>query len=94
MDQLTLTVAAFALVQIADVATTIKAIKTGAKEGNPIVAWMMDKLGMGWVVAKLAIAGGAAYAILSAGVLWPLWGLTALMAYVAWSNYQIIRGRR
>lgn len=87
------TLAAFAIVQIADVYTTIRGMKMGASESNPVVAWLMDKLGMGWAIAKLAIASGAAWAILSGGVLWPLWGLTAAMGWVVLHNYRIIQKR-
>jgi len=99
MDQIELTPAviatlvAFAIVQLGDVLTTVRALKLGASESNPVVAWMMDNLGMGWVIAKLAIVSGAAWAILSVGVLWPLWLLTAAMACVVLHNYRIIKAR-
>ncbi|MGY9039068.1 MAG: DUF5658 family protein [Rhodobacterales bacterium] len=88
----------FVLAQLADIYTTLRALKLkGAVEGNGFIAFLMDKLGRGWILLKLAISFGGAYAIYLDGRLWLLVLLAAGVFAVAASNYRIIKkleGRR
>ncbi len=62
---MTLTIiAAIALVisSLADALTTIKALQRGAVETNPIIKFLMDKVGLFWVPIKLIPAGTLLYA--------------------------------
>lgn len=46
---------------LADAATTVAALGRGAREANPVIRWLMDKLGPGWVPIKLAPAAWACW---------------------------------
>lgn len=82
----------FILAQLADIYTTQRALKLkDATEANGFIAFLMDKLGRGWIVVKLGISYGAAYVIWSEGSLWLLVLLTAGVFAVAASNYRIIK---
>jgi len=82
----------FVLAQLADVYTTLRALKLkGATEANGFIALLMDKLGRGWILVKLGISFGAAYVIWSEGSLWLLVLLAAGVFAVAVSNYRIIK---
>ena len=51
--ELALALTAFLLSQIADIWSTIRGLKAGAREANPIIAWAMRNLGpWGWIVLK------------------------------------------
>lgn len=88
----------FVLAQLADVYTTQRALKLkGTTEDNGFIAVLMDKLGRGWILVKLAISFGGAYAIWLDGRLWLLVLLAAGVFAVAASNYRIakkLEGRR
>ena len=81
----------FLALQIADVWTTIRALKLGATEANPVVAWLMEKTGSGWPFVKLAGAVAGAYTAWAGGGLWVVWVLCAIYVYVVYSNWQIIK---
>jgi len=81
----------FAASQIADVYTTAAGIKRGAREANPVVAWLMDRLGKAWWVGKLApsLAIGAGLAMIG---LWPvLLAAAAVFFYIAARNNRVAR---
>ena len=87
--------------QIADVFTTYVRIRAGvAREGNPLVAWLIAKLGLGagLSAAKLPVAAGIAYwvwlalavpASLSAIVLGAMAAVAVFYGWVVWSNTRI-----
>ena len=50
----------FGLLQIADIATTIRALDRGARELNPVVRWFMARMGTLPGLVALKGAGGAA----------------------------------
>ena len=56
-----------AVLQIADVWTTNRVIANGGREDNPALAWIMERLGGAWWLAKLAIAGAAVYILYRLG---------------------------
>ena len=81
--------AIFALLQIGDVWTTYNVIKENkGHEGNAIMAWLMDKLGVlpTFFVMKVS-ALVAVYFLPWQAIL----VLNAIYAYVVFQNYQILR---
>ncbi len=48
--------ASFALVQLADIATTRVILQRGGVEANPLMAWAQGSLGSAWMAPKLALA--------------------------------------
>lgn len=82
-----LALGAFVLAQIADIVTTDAAIRSGrGREANPVIRWAMDLTGRAWPLVKLGIAGGSAWlAVHYGGPLW-LWPVTGITALIAWSN--------
>lgn len=84
----------FVILQIADVWTTTQALKTGATEGNPVVAWVMDRTGKAWPMVKLALSFGGAYLMWIGGAIWGVWLLSVVIAVVVYSNWQIIKDRK
>jgi hypothetical protein len=94
-------IAAQAIGQFSDVATTMYAMGRGDfREGNPVLAWAEDKpAAMGLV--KGALAAANTYGLLKLHASHPklalvvALGLTALHGWVSWHNYTLIReGRR
>lgn len=76
--------------QIADIASTIRALNNGATEANPIIAFFMETLGdTGWIVAKLTIAALAAFLFFNSGVIWPVWLMCLVYAYVVRRNLRL-----
>lgn len=77
------------VLQVGDVVTTNRVLARGGREANPIMAWVMARLGGYWWLSKVAI-------ILLLGVaLWQmpaypatliLIGLNALYLWVIWHN--------
>lgn len=84
----------FALVQIADVISTVIALRGPAREANPVIKWMMDHLGHGWIVVKLGIAALAAWLLWSSELTQWLWIANAVMALVILNNIKVIRNGR
>ena len=87
------TVGVYLLLQILDVWTTIKGIKLGATEANPIVKWMMYKLGKMWPLAKLTVALVSGYFLLETDTLWGMWLISAGMVIVVLNNYRVIKNQ-
>lgn len=82
----------FALLQVADVFTTLQGLRRGAREANPVIAWFMRHLGRyGWVIVKLALSGLAAVWLYQAGVIWMIWLLCVYFAYVVYRNHRVKR---
>lgn len=80
---------AMAIAQLADVLTTIRVLRAGGREMNPVIAWMMESLGgAGWIVAKLALAAGATWLLWSAGYPQLIWIAAGLVALVALRNWR------
>ena len=86
---------AYAIAQAADIYTTKRALKsTGAREGNPVVAWLMRVLGNNWPYAKVAVSAAAAYVMYAYGGGYGLVGVgvIALLTFaVAISNYKLAK---
>ena len=82
--------------QVIDVASTLYALKLGAKEANPLVAkamaWFDNPL-VALLVLKGAVIGLVAwqYDIIHVGV---LAALCAFYVWVIWNNWSIIRKLR
>lgn len=85
-------IVAFILAQIADIFTTTRGLNAGARERNPVVAWLMRRLDRrGWVIAKVAIETGAAMVIINYGAFWMLWLVAALTFAVAAHNLKFAK---
>ena len=61
METIEILIAAFKVLQVLDVYTTNKVINQGGVESNPIMAWIMSKLGKSWLVAKFGLSAAVAY---------------------------------
>lgn len=87
-------IAALAVIvlQVLDMTSTLAAIRRGAREANPLVAWLMRRLGR---VAGLALAKGVGVALALAlwrlDALWELWALAALYLWVVFHNRRVAR---
>jgi len=79
----------FILSQLADVWSTAYALDRGAVEANPAIRWLMDRLGKGWIAAKIAVATlGASVLSLAAGDVGVL--IVALVFFgIAARNYRL-----
>ena len=87
MTFLNLALAAYVAAQLADVVTTRQALSRGGREGNPLIAALMRRLGStGWILAKLAAAAVAAALLYAQGWTWALLALAAITGAVAWRN--------
>lgn len=80
------------LLQLADVLTTLRALRHGRREANPLVRAMMRRFGRLWWVPKLIVAG-AGMALVWMGRDGALarpaaWALVAIGAWAAWSNWR------
>ncbi|MCK9513573.1 MAG: DUF5658 family protein [Pigmentiphaga sp.] len=81
---------AYALAQIADVLTTLRALRRGGIEANPVIRWMMGRLGRyGWVVVKLAITAGIAAWLWSEGQAVGLLIVAGVTGLVALNNLRV-----
>jgi len=81
------------IASIVDTITTIGALKRGGIEANPVVAWMIERLGKAWPVAKATPLAPA---------MWLVWRypddmrlaialavMAAVYGLVAWRNTQV-----
>jgi len=93
IDATTAASVAYVLAQIADVVTTMIALrKPGLIEGNPVSAYLMSKIGhTGWILVKLALAFGALYLLIDYDLIWPVWVIAGLVGAVAVWNYRLIK---
>lgn len=81
----------FALAQVADLWLTSKALSLGAREANPVSAWLIEKSGSVWVgglpvkaaiTALIAYSGSSVIAVFALGL------------YAAWvlpNNYGVVK---
>jgi len=78
--------------QVADVVTTIGALdRPGVREANPVIRWLMDRLGRAWWAPKIALAAAVTYGLWAAdaGVALALVG--AVYAVIVAQNYKLGR---
>lgn len=70
---------AFLLLQAGDMATTTYGIKNGLKEANPVMRWLICRLGLyvGQAVIRLPIIGMVSYFALTGGL--EEWAMIALV---------------
>lgn len=80
----------FALLQVADIFTTWKVLSQGGRELNPVMAWVMGRLGVlpGLVLAKLALLG---LLVSCPPNLMVMAGLCVLYAAVVVRNWRLIK---
>jgi hypothetical protein len=74
------------ILQLLDVVSTLRAFHAGAIEGNPIVAWLIDKAGVipGLVMAKATTLAGVLAVMILAPSPWPVMLLLVVSAGYAW----------
>ena len=88
----TIALVVFAILVIADVVTTILALKRGGYEANPLIAFLMETFGdNGWIILKLLASIVGAVLCYHGGLLWGVWLIAALYAYIVWRNHQAAR---
>lgn len=81
---------AYALAQLADIVTTLRALRRGGAEANPLLRWVMESVGgSGWIVFKLVLTGCAAWAFWASGAAWGLWLVAAVTGAVAVWNARV-----
>lgn len=81
---------AYAVAQIADVLTTVRALRRGGVEANPVIRWLMDRLGRyGWIVVKLVVAGGIAAWAWQAGQVGVIWIVAVVTGLIALNNLRV-----
>jgi hypothetical protein len=89
MTPIVLAATAFALATIADNVTTNRALSRGAREANPIIAWIMRATGpRGWVVVKCVLAAAIGGALVWLDAPWVLGAASLLTALAAWHNHR------
>jgi len=79
---------AYALAQIADIVTTLRALRRGG--AGYLDRWAVESVGgSGWVVFKLVLTGCAAWAFWASGAAWGLWLVAAVTGAVAVWNARV-----
>lgn len=84
-----------AALQIWDIILTLRILRAGGRELNGIMAWIMAVAGSGWPAVKYGVGMGAAIWAASAGHVWLIWLIIAVMAAVVAHNlrqWRKIRG--
>lgn len=79
------------LLQAGDVYTTNRILANGGREANPVIAWVMGKLGRYWWLSKVAVMLPIALLVwLSPGyhTLMALLFMVILYLWVVWHNSQ------
>lgn len=87
---LALSIALAALV-VGDVILTNRLIKAGGTEKNPLVRWVMERLGSSWWMVKIPIA--AAAILVAANAVEP-WGYVGLGVAAAVHLYAVVHNWR
>jgi len=91
MNLMYIALALLAAAQLADVLTTVQALKRGGVEANPVVKFLMDKFGKGWILVKLGITAGAAYLLWSLDMPELMIGLSTITGFVAYRNTKVAK---
>ena len=94
LNNWTLALIVFGLLQLADVITTMSFLERGVGEANPIIRFCMEHLGQyGWIIVKLLIATGIAWGLHThaQNMPWSLWLISA--GYVGLVIWNIRAGR-
>jgi hypothetical protein len=83
--------ALFVLLQVADVWTTYKCITSGkGKEANPVMKWIMDKLGLLEGLVLLKIVGTVVVVGLLSQFIEALILLNCFYSYIVYNNWKIL----
>ena len=75
-----------AALQIWDIILTSRILRAGGREMNGVMAQLMAVTGNGWPGAEYAIGMGTAILAASAGHVWLIWLIIAVMALVVDHN--------
>ena len=81
----------FGALQVADIYTTYTLLSSGGRELNPVMRWVMDKLGrvQGLVLMKLLTVGLVVAVFDDALTFWLCVYYTGV---VGWNTYQLYKG--
>jgi hypothetical protein len=82
---------ALLLSQIADVWTTQRGLKRGAREANPVVRRLMAATGDLWGGIKVVVVMVLLWNVYEPGLEWLIWLGAAATTAVAINNYRIVR---
>ena len=93
MTIVTATFIAFVVAQIADAVTTILGLDNGAREANPVMKWLMGKIGTAPALffPKVIYIGIAAAFFSYPGIHWVYGVIAAIFFAVAVNNYRVYR---
>lgn len=69
-----------------DILTTVVGLTRGAREANPVIAWLQRRFGDWWVLWKAALSAPAAVWCYTNDVAWPLVALGLALLTVAGRN--------
>lgn len=80
------------VLNILDIHTTIKILDNGGKELNPVMAWLIDKLGIepALVASKALFLAPVGYYLPSLPV-WLMAALIAVYVYVVSNNFIVLK---
>lgn len=82
----------FVITQLGDAITTYIALNKGAREVNPLAAWLMNKIGnLPVILLKTVLAGALGTFLFKTE--YGEWGLLIISAtgsWVTWHNYRVI----
>lgn len=91
---MTLLVIALILLNVADVYLTLRILKAGGGEANPIVNYFIQHYGAKEALIGLKVLVAVFVAAVWSHVTWQLLaGLNLVYAVIVWSNYEVMRGR-
>lgn len=85
---------ALVILQLADIATTHYALRTGkAREANCGMAWLMARIGVlpALIVTKAIFVALACYMLRFDNVGWALGALCVLYGWVVFNNFKVIK---
>lgn len=92
MDNMTmLAFTALVLAALADVLTTIRGLNRGAKEGNRLMLWVMNKFGLWWIAIKLVVTIVLALVLYRWGHPQFMWVIAAVTGAVAVHNWRLVK---
>lgn len=84
--------ALLALLQAGDWLTTARALAHGKREGNPLMRWLIERIGLHPALAlKTAFVLAIGWMLVREGLVIPLALICAIYAWVCWHNWRIVK---
>jgi len=81
--------AAFAVAQAADIFSTNRLLSKGGRELNPVMRFLMDRLGDKWWVGKLLMAGAAGTLLHVSNIPELAFALATILLLIAANNWRL-----